>query len=164
MLKACELFIIENPDIKTIEKHFEEYGEKVNDTLELRNVYISYTTGVSRKPIDNPKDREERDWIVKESEKAIAKIKKDVHTRKAVFYNLYKSGLEHNCLNVLHLYVRKKRVYLNVYVRSMNFDTNFGFDTMTFVRVLNKAVAKLKIRKGRVNLHIMSLHKFIINN
>jgi len=148
-------------DISTINSVFDKKAKIVGETTELTNVFLSY-----KDFSDTPKnaisrmDRGERMWLFKEINKAIEKIEKDKYTRKAIFYNLHKSKLEHNCLNVFHFYFREELLNLNVYVRSMNFKDNFEQDMYTFDIMLNKACKKLKMKKGLVYVHIMSLHKF----
>ena len=143
-----------------INKEFKR-AEKINDTLEIRNTMLSYEDASENTSLDKLKDGEERIWLLEHISSAIKKIKEDKNTRKAIIYNTYLSDIEHNCLNVFHLYCRKNILFLNVYVRSMDFDKNFDYDIRTFYLLLKKAKEELRIEKGRVLVHIMSLHKFL---
>src|SRR3990167_3764375 len=88
-----------------VEKYLETFGEDVANTKELRNVVVSYSDyPKTDKPLATEIDKEERKWLLKEIDFAIDKINKDEYTRQAIIYNLHDSGLEHNCLNVLHLF------------------------------------------------------------
>jgi len=159
MLKINNVILIK--DISEIRKCFTDMSVVVNDTYELNNVVISYNEYPKpKKDLPTKTDEEEREWIFEEINSAINKIRRHRYTRKAIIYNLHVSGLKHNCLNLFHLYYRKKKLYLNVYVRSMNFTDNFEHDMYTFDTVLNIACKKLKLNKGQVIVFIMSLHKF----
>ena len=122
---------------------------------------LTYSEATKPKRLMSKDDIEEREWLLEEIETAIAKIEKDKRTRKAIIYNLHFSGLEHNCLNVFHLYYRRGRLNMNVYARSINFDVNFKQDLYTFSLILDKACNQLELLKGEITLLIMSLHKYI---
>ena len=160
MLKTNNILLYNSPD--EIKKNFNEDSEIVGNTRELNNVVLSYS-GIKgpRSTIISEADREERQWLLTEINKAIEKIKEDKYTRKAIIYNLFPSKLDHNCLNNLHLYYRNNSLNMNVYIRSMNFRVNFEHDLYTFEIILKKACKELMLSKGRVTLFIMSLHKFI---
>jgi len=150
-------------DINTIKTVFEKKAKVIGNTLELSNVLFSFDENHINNfvsPVSRT-DGGERTWLYKEVNNAIDKIKKDRYTRKAIFYNLHQSDLEHNCLNLFHFYFRDDKLNMNVYVRSMNFEVNFKQDMYTFDIMINKASRKLKMKRGLVNVHIMSLHKFI---
>jgi len=149
-------------DINKIKEVFRKKAKEVGNTFELTDVFFSFDENYIKTfvaPVSRI-DGGERTWLYKEANNAIDKIKKDKYTRKAIFYNLHKSELEHNCLSLFHLYFRDNVLNMNVYVRSMNFDVNFNQDMYTFEIILNKASKKLRMKKGLVNIHIMSLHIF----
>jgi len=148
-------------NILDIYKVFDKKSKDVGDTFEMNNVIIEYKDfSEEPKATVSKMDKGERSWLYKEVGNAIKKIKNDRYTRKAIFYNLHKSELEHNCLSLFHLYFRKDELNMNVYVRSMNFDVNFDQDMYTFDIILNKACKKLNMKKGLITVFIMSLHRF----
>lgn len=154
------MFILDT--IEEVEKSFEENSEEVGNTLELNNVILTYKEAKDPEISFSTKtDSEERDWLYENIDPAIEKIGRDKNTRQAIIYNLHDSGLEHNCLNLLHLYYRKNKLNMNIYVRSMNYDANFKQDLYTFNMILNKACNELMLDKGQIVVFIMSLHKFI---
>ncbi|MFA5174618.1 MAG: hypothetical protein WC438_05550 [Candidatus Pacearchaeota archaeon] len=149
-------------DVRKINEIFLKKAKEVGNTLELVNVYFSFDEDYIKTfvaPVSKI-DKGERTWLYKEVNNAISILKKDKNTRKAIFYNLHKSDLEHNCLSLFHLYFRNDLLNMNVYVRSMNFDVNFEQDMYTFDIILNKASKKLKLKRGLINVYIMSLHKY----
>lgn len=158
-MKTNNIILINN--LNSISKRFKENGKNIGDTIELNNVILSYQEfkNIEKKP-PNKKDEEERDWLYKNINYPIKKLKNNKNTRQAIFYNKYDSELDYNCLNSFHLYFRKKKLYLNVYIRSMNYDINFEYDLYTFNILLNKACNVLMLDKGQIILFIMSLHKF----
>ncbi len=160
MLKTNNVLLCNSPD--DVEKSFDEVGIHVSNTIELNNVVLTYSNIVEpKKDLPTEADKEERKWLMKEIDKAVLELKYDKTTRKAIIYNLFPSKLDHNCLSSLHLYYRNGSLDMNVYVRSMNYDDNFGHDLFTFETILRKACRELMLNKGRVTVFIMSLHKFI---
>lgn len=147
--------------IDSIKEYFENKSTKINNTRELNNVLLSYSD--CKEPntsMVTELDGEERNWILNEIHTAIEKLKKDINTRQAIIYNLHKSNLDHNCLNLLHLFYRDGKLNMNVYIRSMNIDDNFDHDMYTFMLALEKASDELKLEIGVINAFIMSLHSF----
>lgn len=159
MLKSNKLLTYDY--IEDIEKSFSNFGASVSNTIELNNVLLTYSEADEPKTKISSEDLEERKWLLEEIKTAIAKIEIDRETRKAIIYNLHVSELEHNCLNIFHLYYRRDRLNMNVYARSMNFDDNFKQDLYTFSLILDKACKQLNLNKGEITLLIMSLHKYI---
>lgn len=157
-MKINNVILINNPIL--IPGFFSSVGKDVRNTIELNNVILTYQEFQISDNILTEADKKERDWLYKEIDSVIEKIRKDRYTRQAIFYNLYESGLEHNCLSLFHLYFRENRLNLNVYVRSMNYDGNFGNDLNTFTMLLNKACNELMLDKGQITVFIMSLHRF----
>jgi len=144
-----------------VKKYFEDFAEDVANTKELNNVIISFRDYPKpNKPFVTNTDKEEQNWLIKEIDFAINKLKKDKYTRQAIIYNLHESGLDHNCLNIFHLYFRNNELDMNVYVRSMNIDANFDNDMYTFNLILEKASKESSLPKGKINVQIMSLHTF----
>ncbi len=156
---ANKMFILDT--IEDVEKSFNKNAEEVGNTKELNNVILIYEE--AKEPevsLPTKMDYEERDWLYENINSAIEKIRRERNTRQAIIYNLHDSGLEHNCLNLLHLYYRKDKLHMNVYVRSMNYDANFKQDLYTFNIILNKACNELMLDKGQITVFIMSLHEF----
>ena len=159
MLNINNVILINDP--YTVSKYFEEIGKEVGDTIELNNVVLTYDNiKKPEKELPTEMDAEERNWLMDNIDIATKELYKDLYTRRAIIYNLHKSGLDHNCLNVFHFYYREGKLYLNVYVRSMNFDVNFENDLYTFNILLEKACNKLSFEKGQIIVFIMSLHRF----
>ena len=160
MLKTNNIILINNPS--EVQKYFKEVCKDVGNTIELNNVVLTYNKiQKPEKDLMSEEDKKERNWLLDNIDVATREIYNNLFTRRAIMYNLYESGLEHNCLNSLHLYFREDELNLNVYVRSMNFDNNFKDDLYTFNMFLNKACAKLGLDKGQIVVFIMSLHRKI---
>ena len=160
MLRKNNTFIFFEPS--DVKKQFEFLYSDVGNTKEMNNVIITYSDyPTPEKPAVSETDEEERNWIYENINTAITKIRDDKYTRQAIIYNLHESGLDHNCLSSFHLYYRKNKLNMNVYVRSMNFDKNIEQDLHTFNIVLNKACNELMLDKGEILVFIMSLHKFV---
>lgn len=159
MLRSNNFIIIN--DIKKVSKYFEELSQiDVGNTSEFNNVILSYQN-IKKPKKEQPSemDKEERKWLLKNIEPAIKKISEDRYTRQAIIYNMHNSGLDHNCLNLFHLYYSGNWLNMNVYVRSMNFDANFENDLYTFQLLLDKACHSLMLDKGNILVFIMSLHR-----
>lgn len=142
---------------KILRKFIREHKE-IGRTLELVNFKVSYDKVKQYDIPDQKNDVKERQWLLKEIDKAIDLINNEKFTRKAIIYNSFPGKLDHNCTNVFHLYFRENKLNLNVYARSINYDGNFEYDLSTFLMLLEKSCKKLKLKKGLVNLQIMSLH------
>ncbi len=167
MLKTNNIILINNPGLNNVilshqvSEYFNEIGKDVGNTIELNNVVLTYQEiQKPKKDLPTKADEEERNWLWDNVNPAIKKIREDRYTRQAIIYNTHDSGLEHNCLNLFHLYFREDKLHLNVYIRSMNFDVNFENDLYTFNILLNKACNELMLDKGQIVVFIMSLHKF----
>ncbi|MBC8388187.1 MAG: hypothetical protein ISS28_01150 [Candidatus Cloacimonetes bacterium] len=109
---------------------------------------------------------EERDFIIKKSIEMYKNyFEQDIHTRRASFVNNY-DGKDNHCISYFHYYIRNNILCLNVYVRSMNFVTNFVCDNQTFIIAFNKVFDIIKqkynsVKKGYIKVNIFSLHKYI---
>jgi len=117
--------------------------------------------------VEAPNDEEdiERTIIIKKSEKMFEYFCYDLMTRRASFVNNY-DGEENHCISYFHFYVRDNMFSMNVYVRSMNFDTNFVFDNQTFMLAYFKLYELLKARYknieiGYIKVNTFSMHKII---
>jgi len=88
---------------------------------------------------------------------------KDINSRQASFVNNY-DGQENHCISYFHHYVRDNKYCLNVYVRSMNFKTNFIFDCQTFNLMYSTIFERLKnnynIKHGFIRVFVFSLHVY----
>ena len=107
----------------------------------------------------------ERDFVILSSFKVRENIEKDKFARDAVFVNNY-DGSDRHCISYFQYYIRDNMFSMNVYVRSMNFDTNFIFDNQTFVLAYFKVYNSLKpffpeIEIGYIRVKIFSLHKIV---
>ena len=110
-------------------------------------------------------DEDERKWPINESNVAIKEILEDELTRKALFYNLHKSDLRVNCINLFHFTVREDKLNLYVFARSMNMK-NMGYDLVTIDKIYNNVLAGInkempvKVDIGKVTVRINSLHYY----
>lgn len=137
---------------------------------ELINFYYNfeYNDKILKEYIEPPLQEEsiEREFIIKMSKQLYLKFfKKDLYSRRACFVNNY-DGDNNHCISYLHFYLRDNSLNLNVYIRSMNFETNFLFDNQTLVLAFDKLLHELRycntnILAGNINCHIFSLHKKI---
>jgi thymidylate synthase len=158
MLKVDNLILIK--EISEIPRYFEELGKEVWNTVELNNVILTFKN-VKKPDVapPTPVDEEERNWLYENIDFAIKKLSDNINSRQAIIYNTHDSGLDHNCINTLHLYYRENKLHMNVYVRSMNYNANFENDMYTFDMILTKACNELMLDKGQVVVFIMSLHQ-----
>ncbi|MHB8483654.1 MAG: hypothetical protein ACYDBV_13150 [Nitrospiria bacterium] len=113
-------------------------------------------------PPPSETDVEERQWLINESDVVIAELLDDPLTRKALFYNLHKSELRVNCMNLFHFTYREGQLNLYVYARSINLK-NLGSELVTVDEIYRNVFEKYsKLNKdvsiGRIVLHIQSLH------
>ena len=160
MLNINNIILINDP--YTVSNYFEDIGKGVGDTIELNNVVLTFNDiKKPEKELPTEMDTEERNWLMDNTDIATKELYINLYTRRAIMYNLHKSGLGHNCLNTFHFYYREDKLHLNVYVRSMNFDANFENDLYTFNILLEKACNKLSLVKGQIVVFIMSLHRKI---
>jgi len=155
-----------------IERQFENnLYDKVRisnkDTFEKTNIEycllpeiddIKYLTNA---PIDE--EYVERQHIIKKSNNVKQFIINDKFSRRASFVNNY-DGYDNHCISYFHFYIRDNMLSMNVYVRSMNFDTHFIFDNQTFVLayfdVYNTVKEKYSnVNFGYIKINIFSLHK-----
>jgi hypothetical protein len=135
------------------------------DTKEIIN--ITYTLNkpvIEEELVKLPIDEEyiERKFIIDKSIEMYDKyLSKDMNTRRASFVNNY-DGNDNHCISYFHYYIRDNKLNLNVYARSMNFETNFICDNQTFILAYNSIFEKLdkkyNIEKGDINVNIFSLH------
>jgi len=105
----------------------------------------------------------ERDFIILSSIKIAENIRKEKYTRDATFVNNY-DGSDKHCLSYFQYYIRDNMLSMNVYVRSMNFDTNFVFDNQTFVLAYFKVFNAIQIvypgtQVGYIKINVFSLHR-----
>jgi len=156
-------------------------GVEIREGLEEGTMELEYYPGIRMdkifrdvEPITNT-DAEEREWLMNESNVIVDEIKKDLYTRKALFYNLHESELRINCINLFHFVVRSndlrslpnKNLNLYVYVRSMNV-LNIGYDLVTIDKIYRHVRKKLNsvsaidryIDVGKVVIRIASLHDY----
>jgi len=140
-------------------------GKLISEGVEEGILEIDYLPGIPMEVLfgdpqpQDPKDAEERDWLLLESEKAIHEIYKDFNTRKALFYDNYPGALKTNCFSLFHFTVRDGRLNLFVYVRSMSMK-NMGYDLITIDKIYAKVLKKinLKVEIGKITIHIHCLH------
>jgi len=111
-------------------------------------------------------EEEERDFVVTMSKEMFDKyLNDDMNSRRAAFVNNYDKADNH-CISYFHHYVRNNRYCMNVYVRSMNYKTNFVYDSQTFNLAYNKVFKSLsekykEIQKGFIRVFVFSMHIYI---
>ena len=142
-------------------------GVEIKPGLEEGILELSYLPSIPMEVLFNSvlpqskTDENERKWLIDESYSAINEIIKDPLTRKALFYNLHKSDLRVNCINLFHFTIRENKLHLYVFARSMNLK-NMGYDLCTIDQVYRNAFEKLeklyKVEIGKITIRINSLH------
>ena len=118
------------------------------------------------KDIEAPlqEENEERNFIVNKTCELYSNFfASDIHTRQACFVNNY-DGKDNHCISYFHFYVRENFLNLNVYIRSMNYDTNFLYDNQTFTIAFNELLFKIKeyflnVEAGNISCYAFSMHK-----
>jgi hypothetical protein len=85
----------------------------------------------------------------------------DLNTRQAVFQPKYKEDpTKAACIASIQVLLRKE-VYVNVNMRSSNYERNWLFDQQTFALVMKRMCDRYKLPKGVIFVTIGSLHKEI---
>jgi hypothetical protein len=104
----------------------------------------------------------EREFVLLKSFEMGCILCKDINSRQAAFVNNYDSKDNH-CISYFQFYIRENKLSMNIYVRSMNYDTNFVFDNQTFNLAYKEVYDLLKnrIKSGDINVKVFSLHKYI---
>lgn len=111
----------------------------------------------------------ERDFILFRSNQMYENfLSKDLNSRQGAFVNNYDEHDNH-CISYIQHYIRDEKFCMNVYVRSMNFETNFIFDNQTFnlayYTVYNNLKKQykdyFKISPGFIKVLIFSLHIYV---
>jgi hypothetical protein len=97
-------------------------------------------------------------------EQYVKYLKTDVNSRRAAFVNNY-DGQDNHCISYFHHYVRNNRYCMNVYVRSMNYETNFIYDSQTFNLAYYEIFNELmkdhpEIQKGYIRVFVFSMHVY----
>jgi hypothetical protein len=159
---------------KNMELRWIQPGRIVSEGVEEGILEIDYLPGIPMEVLfGNPqpqdsKDAEEREWLLLESDKAAEEIIRDPLTRRALFYDNYPGALKTNCFSLFHFTVRKGRLNLFVYVRSMNMK-NMGYDLITIDKTYNRVKENLifvnpvdlqreEVEIGKITIHIHCLH------
>jgi len=142
-------------------------GYDIEPGLEEGSAEITFYPGIpmdiifSNQLPQHPQDAEERDWLINASSEIVKEFEENILTRRGLFYNLYPSSLKINCFSIFHFMVRKNKLELFVYSRSMNMK-NMGYDLNTVDKVYNNVLEKLKQIKdvdlGLITFRIASLH------
>jgi thymidylate synthase len=100
----------------------------------------------------------ERNYLLKRLDECIEILKQDVHSRRAVFANLYDNNLC-KCISLVQVFIRNKKIYINLYWRSQNVTINESYDRITSHLLMKKLITNLKLKPGIVTCFVMSLHK-----
>lgn len=114
--------------------------------------------------VDAPIEEEyaERSFIFMRTDDMYKYFEDCLHTRKAAFVNNY-DGKDNHCISYFQFYMRGNLFNMNVYVRSMNFVTNFVFDNQTFTLAYNRLYERLRgrVSRGYIRVFVFSLHKYV---
>lgn len=155
-------------------KKIETYNskdQKFQETLELTNYrytldFDNISSNILSTTLDlnNKEEIIERSFILKKTREASMYLLTHSASRQASFVNNY-DGKDNHCLSYFHFYIRDNNLYLNVYVRSQNYDTNFIFDAITFLLACQLMkeilVHDFIFKKALIKVHTMSLHRVI---
>ena len=114
-------------------------------TQELTNFEYCILPSSQITDIQAPHNEEyvEREFVFARSVQVAQYLIDDINSRKASFVNDYDDEDNH-CISYFHHYIRDNKYCMNVYVRSMNYTTNFVFDNETFCIAYNKVFEILK--------------------
>jgi len=155
-------------------KKIETYNskdKKFQKTLELTNYrYILDFHKLPEKLVivdiknKNKEEKNERNFILNRTRDVAMYLLAHPESRQAAFVNNY-DGEDNHCLSYFHFYIRDGGLYLNVYVRSQNYDTNFLYDAQTFIwacHLMSQIIQHdFHLEKTIINVHTMSLHRVI---
>ena len=151
-----------------IDRQFEAgLFDDVSDTYELTNFeYCLMPVMTNLVEAPNREEVIERNFVIEQSKYVVNHLLKDVNSRRASFVNDY-DGESNHCISYFHHYIRDYKHCMNVYVRSMNYDTNFVFDNQTFCLAYWAAHDLLKNNyrlelstDSYIRVFVFSLHKF----
>ena len=110
-------------------------------------------------------EKQEREFVIFSSNEMYFKyLIHDINSRRASFSNCY-DGADNHCISYFHHYIRNNRYCMNVYVRSMNYETNFIYDSQTFNLAYNKVFEQInkehkEIQKGFIRVFVFSMHVY----
>ena len=133
------------------------------ETKELTNFEYCILPSSPLTNVEAPihEEKVERDFVVLRSKAVAEFIVDDVNSRRASFVNNY-DAQDNHCIAYFHHYVRDSKYCMNVYVRSMNYVTNFVFDNETFCIAYNEVFEILKkhhfIEQGFIRVFAFSMH------
>lgn len=155
-----------------IDKQFEAgLFDDVSNTKEITNFEYCIIPEVLDKQlglVEAPYEEEvtERNYIIERSIEEVNYLQQNKDSRKAAFVNDY-DGEDNHCISYFHHYIRDDKHCMNVYVRSMNYDTNFVFDNQTFCLAYwaahNLLTTSYRLELSvysYIRVFVFSLHKF----
>lgn len=132
------------------------YNEIINYTYTLSMNDVNNLLGKNFKP-NHPLDAEEREDIFKYFDQF--DFSNDSNTRQAVFQPKYKEdSSKAACISAIQVLIRNG-IYVNVFMRSSNFDQNWWYDQETFAMLATQIQNKHFNLVTEVNVMIGSLHK-----
>jgi len=102
----------------------------------------------------------ERNYLLKRLDECITELKRDKHSRRAVFSNLYPNGLG-KCISLVQVFIRNDIVNMNLYYRSQEADRNLQFDIQTANLMMEKLIKDLESEPGEINVFVTSFHREI---
>jgi hypothetical protein len=106
----------------------------------------------------------ERNFVINRSISVANYLIDDVNSRQAAFVNNY-DGADNHCVSYFHHYIRDNKHSMNIYVRSLNYDSNFVFDNQTFNLAYQSAFNIVKekyknIEQGFIRVFVFSMHTY----
>lgn len=103
----------------------------------------------------------ERNFIINRSISVSNYLVEDANSRQAAFVNNYDQADNH-CIAYFHHYIRDNKYCMNVYVRSLNYMTNFVYDNQTFNLAYQAGYSMVKevhnVEKGFIRVFVFSMH------
>ena len=96
-----------------------------------------------------------------------SEFEQDKYNRQQCFYDpiefdrgIHAASLSRRtkCISLMHFYIRKNFIAINVYGRSWNFYKEFDYDIHTFVEIRKWLAKELNLTEGPINVLAFSLH------
>jgi hypothetical protein len=136
-------------------------------TKEINNFQYELQPEILNELVSPPLEEEiiERNFIINRSLGVVNYLIDDVNSRQAAFVNNY-DGADNHCIAYIHHYIRNDNYSMNVYIRSLNYISNFVFDNQTFNLAYQSVFNVVKkthkdIEKGVINVFVFSMHIYV---
>jgi len=136
-------------------------------TKEINNFQYQLQPEILTELVPPPVEEEvvERNFVINRSIGISNYLINDINSRQAAFVNNY-DGADNHCIAYFHHYVRNNKYSMNVYVRSLNYSSNFIFDNQTFNLAYQSVFNIIKeaykdVEKGFIKVFVFSLHVYV---